>query len=89
MEDSNERTQRLAAVESFMQGELGMRLRGEPFKIEKCDKLSGKYGSTPMKPSFNDVKARKFTAHASRRVAKVSTDNFRVCSTCERKTRTD
>lgn len=70
MPDTAERADRLAAVEEFLGGELGMRLRGAPFKIEKCDKLSGKYGSTPMKPSFNDVRARRFTAHASRRVSK-------------------
>ena len=76
MPEGGERASRIAAVNQFLGGEraeggMGMKLRGERFKVSKCDKLSGKYGSTPMKPSFNDVRAREFTAHASRRVPKM------------------
>lgn len=71
MKKGEQRDQRLKAMETFLAEDIGMRLRGQPFKIEECEKLSGKYGSTPIKPSFNDVKARIFTEHASRRVDKV------------------
>jgi hypothetical protein len=69
--EKESRESRLSAVQQFLGGTMGMRLRGEPFKVEKCPKLSGKYGDTPMKPSFNDVKARSFTLHSSRRVDKI------------------
>jgi len=74
MQDEAARAPRLEAVEKFLGGDMAMLLRGVPFKVEKCPKLSGKYGSTPMKPSFNDVKARKFTAHSSRRVPQLGED---------------
>jgi len=75
MEKGADRDSRIKKVEHFLGGDvseggMGMLLRGEPFTVVQCPKLSGKYGSTPMKPSFNDVRARRFTAHASGRKGK-------------------
>ena len=55
------RKKRLKAMNKFFAERMRMKLRGKPFEIGHCDRLSGKNSSVPVKPSFNDVKARSLT----------------------------
>jgi hypothetical protein len=61
MKEGAQRRKRILAIEKLLYEDLQMRLGGQQYRIVKCEKLSGKMGDVPMKPSFNDMKARKFT----------------------------